>query len=107
MRQHAGVAPAKAAQGGTDRGGADVRAHDLAAPHATALHQRMKELAAARPRYGYRRIFTLLHREGWNDGIERVYRPGELLDKAARGRLPAVITADNGTERKIASRRRD
>ena len=141
---------------------------------ATALRQRMKELAAARPRYGYRRIFTLLRREGWKDGLERVYRlyrldglglrqrprkkrrstvrvppaaasaprerwaidfvhdtladgrpfrvlsvvdvfsrsseilePGigftgsrvaELLDKAAKGRLPAVITADNGTE---------
>jgi putative transposase len=141
---------------------------------ATALRSRMKELAAARPRYGYRRIFTLLRREGWKDGKERVYRvyrldglgvrskarkkrraiarvvpttatapmqrwaidfvhdtladarpfrvlsvvdvfsrssevlePGvgftgtrvaELLDRACRGRLPAVITADNGTE---------
>ena len=30
----------------------------------TALGMRMKELAAARPRYGYRRIFTLLRCEG-------------------------------------------
>jgi len=134
----------------------------------------MKELAAARPRYGYRRIFTLLRREGWKDGIDRVYRlyrldglsvrqkprkkrravvrvppaaataprqrwaidfvhdtladgrpfrvlsvvdvfsrssevlepgigftgarVGELLDRAAGGKLPDVITADNGTE---------
>jgi putative transposase len=142
---------------------------------ATALRQRMKELAASRPRYGYRRIITLLQREGWKDGKERIYRyyrldglsvrskprkkrravvrvppaaasaprerwaidfihdtladgrpfrvlsvvdvfsrssevlepgigfsgarVGELLDIAAkRGRLPAVITADNGTE---------
>ncbi len=141
---------------------------------ATALRARMKELAAARPRYGYRRIFTLLRREGWKDGIKRVHRlykldglavrskvrkkrravprvppaaaaaprerwaidfihdeladgrpfrvlsvvdvfsrsseileagigftgarVGELLDKAAKGALPAVITADNGTE---------
>jgi putative transposase len=141
----------------------------------TALRARLKELAAARPRYGYRRLFTLLRREGWTDGIERVYRlyrldglsvrskprkkrravirvppaaatapkqrwaidfihdalvdgrpfrvlsvvdvfsrssevlepgigftgkrVGELLDEAAkRGHLPAVITADNGTE---------
>ena len=34
----------------------------------------MKALAAARPRYGYRRLFTLLRREGWKDGIDRVYR---------------------------------
>jgi putative transposase len=141
---------------------------------ATALRMRMKELAAARPRYGYRRLFTLLRREGWKDGIDRVYRlyrldglsvrskprkkrraivrvppesasaPGqrwaidfvhdtladgrpfrvlsvvdvfsrssevleagvgftgarvaELLERAAGGRLPSVITADNGTE---------
>jgi len=140
----------------------------------TALRARMKEFAAARPRYGYRRLFTLLRREGWKDGIDRVYRfyrldglavrskarkkrraalrvppaaataprqrwaidfvhdtladgrpfrvlsvvdvfsrssevlePGvgfsgqrvtELLDKAAKGQLPAVLTADNGTE---------
>jgi putative transposase len=140
----------------------------------TALRLRMKELAAARPRYGYRRIFTLLRREGWKDGKERVYRlyrldglgvrskarkkrravarvvpvaatapmqrwaidfvhdtladgrpfrvlsvvdvfsrsseileagvgftgarVAELLDRACSGRLPAVITADNGTE---------
>ena len=141
---------------------------------ATALRARMKELAASRPRYGYRRIITLLRREGWTDGKERIYRyyridglsvrskprkkrravvrvppaaasaprerwaidfihdelangrpfrvlsvvdvfsrssevleagtgftgarVGELLDKAAKGKLPAVITADNGTE---------
>jgi putative transposase len=41
---------------------------------ATALRARMKELAAARPRYGYRRIHTLLKREGWKDNIKRVYR---------------------------------
>ena len=141
---------------------------------ATALRQRMKELAAARPRYGYRRLHTLLRREGWRDGKARVYRfyrldslsvrqkprkkrraharvvplaataprqrwaidfvhdtledgrpfrvlsvvdifsrsaevlePGigfsgervaKLLDRAAKGRLPEVITADNGSE---------
>jgi putative transposase len=134
----------------------------------------MKEIAASRPRYGYRRIHTLLRREGWKDGIDRVYRlyrldglavrskprkkrratvrvrpavataprerwavdfihdvlvdgrpfrvlsvvdvfsrssevlePGigftgarvaELLERASKGRLPRVITADNGTE---------
>jgi putative transposase len=141
---------------------------------ATALRARMKEIAASRPRYGYRRIHTLLRREGWKDGIDRVYRlyrldglavrskprkkrratvrvrpavataprerwavdfihdvlvdgrpfrvlsvvdvfsrssevlePGigftgarvaELLERASKGRLPRVITADNGTE---------
>jgi putative transposase len=140
----------------------------------TLLRARMRELAAARPRYGYRRIHTLLRREGWKDNIKRIYRlyrieglavrskirkkrravsrvppasasaprqrwaidfihdtladgrpfrvlsvvdvfsrssevleaasgfsgarVAELLDKAAKGKLPEVITADNGTE---------
>jgi putative transposase len=41
---------------------------------ATLLRPRMKELAAARPRYGYRRLHTLLRRKGWKDSIKRVYR---------------------------------
>lgn len=141
----------------------------------------MKELAAARARYGYRCITTLLRREGWKDGKERIYRyylldglsvrskprkkrrallrvppdaatrPGErwavdfvhdtladgrsfrvfsvvdvfsrssevlepgsgftgarvaeLLERAAKARLPEVITADNGTE--LTSKARD
>jgi putative transposase len=87
--------------------------------NAVALRMRMRELAAARPRYGYRRICTLLHREGWTDNIKRVsvvdvfsrssevLEPGigftgsrvaELLERAGSGKLPEVITADNGTE---------
>lgn len=38
------------------------------------LRQRIKELAAARVRYGYRRIHILLRREGWNVNAKRVYR---------------------------------
>ncbi len=39
-----------------------------------ALRKRLRELAASRPRYGYRRLHTLLRREGFKDGIDRVYR---------------------------------
>jgi putative transposase len=71
---------------------------------ATALRARMKEIAAARPRYGYRRIHTLLRREGWKDGIERVYRLYRLDGLAVRSKPrkkrraglrvpPAVATA--------------
>jgi putative transposase len=35
---------------------------------------RMKELAAARVRYGYRRLHILLVREGWAINAKRVYR---------------------------------
>jgi len=38
------------------------------------LRQRIKELAATRVRYGYRRIYILLRREGWRVNAKRVYR---------------------------------
>ena len=39
-----------------------------------ALIVRIRDLAAARVRYGYRRITVLLKREGWTVGKKRVYR---------------------------------
>ena len=38
------------------------------------LRKRIKEVAAIRVRYGYRRIHTLLQREGWAVNHKRVYR---------------------------------
>jgi len=38
------------------------------------LRQRIRELAAVRVRYGYRRIHILLRREGWKVNAKRVYR---------------------------------
>jgi putative transposase len=40
----------------------------------TALRMRMKELAAIRVRYGYRRLHVLLQREGWSANHKRIYR---------------------------------
>lgn len=34
----------------------------------------MQEIAQVRVRYGFRRIFVLLRREGWRDNYKRVYR---------------------------------
>jgi putative transposase len=39
-----------------------------------ALRMRIKEIAAVRVRYGYRRIHVLLRREGWQINHKRVYR---------------------------------
>ncbi len=39
-----------------------------------ALRMRLKELAAARVRYGYRRLHILLRREGWSVNHKRTYR---------------------------------
>jgi putative transposase len=40
----------------------------------TVLRQRLRELAQARVRFGYRRFRVLLMREGWEVGKERFYR---------------------------------
>jgi putative transposase len=40
----------------------------------TALRTRLRELAAARPRFGYPRLHVLLRREGWQVNVKRVYR---------------------------------
>lgn len=40
----------------------------------TELRQRARELAHARVRFGYRRIYVLLRREGWDVGKDRFYR---------------------------------
>ncbi len=35
---------------------------------------RLKDIAASRPRFGYRRLYILLRREGWSINHKRVYR---------------------------------
>jgi putative transposase len=43
-------------------------------PDDTALRGRLRELARERRRFGYRRLFVLLRREGETAGFNRVYR---------------------------------
>ena len=43
-------------------------------PPDTALRSRLRELANERRRFGYRRLFILLRREGEASGINRIYR---------------------------------
>jgi putative transposase len=40
----------------------------------TPLRTRIKEIAAARVRYGYKRVYVVLRREGWRINHKRVYR---------------------------------
>lgn len=40
----------------------------------TALRIRMRDIAAARRRFGHRRIYVMLRREGWKVNHKRVYR---------------------------------
>ena len=41
---------------------------------ASALRMRIREIAQARPRFGYVRIWIMLRREGWRDNKKRVHR---------------------------------
>jgi len=50
-----------------------IRYRSLADPQ-LALRMRLRELAAARVGYGYRRLHILLWREGWEVNHKRVYR---------------------------------
>ena len=43
-------------------------------PDQAFLKMRLRELAASRVRYGYRRLHVLLKREGWEINAKRVYR---------------------------------
>ena len=39
-----------------------------------ALRVRLRELAASRVRFGYRRLTVMLRREGWRVNAKRIYR---------------------------------
>lgn len=43
-------------------------------PRDAALRGRLRDLANERRRFGYRRLFVLLRREGEPSGINRIYR---------------------------------
>ncbi|KQP46094.1 hypothetical protein ASF34_21295 [Methylobacterium sp. Leaf106] len=53
-----------------------------------ALRMRLKELAAARVRYGYRRLHILLRREGWEVNHKRTYRIYRDEGLSIRSKLP-------------------
>ncbi len=64
-------------------------------PPETELRQRLRDLANERRRFGYRRLFVLLRREGEPSGINRIYRlyRGEgLAVRKRRARRKAVGT---------------
>lgn len=53
-----------------------------------ALKARMKEIAATRVRFGYRRIHVLLRREGWPVNAKRIYRLYKELGLQLRNKTP-------------------
>jgi putative transposase len=53
-----------------------------------ALRLRLKQLAAARVRYGYRRLHILLRREGWRMNHKRTYRLYREEGLSIRSKMP-------------------
>ncbi len=60
-----------------------------------ALRIRLRDLAASRVRYGYRRLHVLLRREGWRINLKRVRRLYNLEGLSLR-RL--VLTPEESQE---------
>jgi putative transposase len=59
-----------------------------------ALRERLKELARTRPRWGYRRLYVLLKREGCKRNrklVQRLYREEELSVRKRRRRKVAAV----------------
>jgi putative transposase len=58
------------------------------------LHERIEEIAALKRRYGYRRVYLRLRREGWTVNRKRVYRiyreAGLAVRRRKRKRIGAV-----------------
>src|SRR5215475_6744463 len=63
------------------------------------LSKRIRQIAATRVRYGYRRIHVLLRREGWQVNPKRVYRLYreiglQLRNKTPKRRVQAKLRED-------------
>lgn len=63
------------------------------------LRKRIREIAETRVRYGYRRIYVLLRREGWRVNAKRVYRlyceEGlQMRNKTPKRRVAAKLRDD-------------
>ncbi len=72
----------------------------------TALSRRMVELSRENPRYGYRRVWALLRREGWEVNKKRVQRlwreAGLKVPQKQHKRRRLVGSGENGVTKKRA-----
>jgi putative transposase len=69
-----------------------------------ALRARLRELAASRVRFGYRRLTVLLRREGWPVNTKRVYRLYRLDGLTVRTKVRKKIARRTRTPLVPASR---
>ncbi|OWY08455.1 hypothetical protein B6V73_20145 [Thioclava sp. JM3] len=52
------------------------------------LNRRIKEICETRVRYGYRRVYVVLDREGWDVSIRKVYNVYRALGLQLRNKTP-------------------
>lgn len=67
-------------------------------PDSARLRARIEEIAAVKRRYGYRRVYLRLRREGWEVNRKRVYRLYRDAGLAVR------VASASGSGRSSASR---
>jgi putative transposase len=62
------------------------------------LREALRELARQKPRYGYRRLWAILDRQGWKVNVKRIYRlyraEGLMVRRLKRKRLKRQMPAD-------------
>jgi putative transposase len=71
----------------------------------TALSQRMVALSRENPRYGYRRVWALLRREGWTVNrkrVQRVWREAGLMVPSKECKRRRMGASENGITRRQA-----
>ena len=72
-----------------------------------ALRMRLRDLAAARVSYGYRRLYVLLRREGWPVNHKRVYRLYREEGLKIRPKRPRRHVSSRRREIRVTATRRD
>ena len=70
----------------------------------TALKMRLRELAASRVRFGYRRLTVMLRREGWAVNAKRIYRLYTADGLAVRTKVRKKIARRARVPRTAATR---
>ena len=74
-----------------------------------ALMEKMIALSRENPRYGYRRVWALLRREGWavnNKRVRRLWREEGLKVPTKQRKRRRLGTSDNGSARRRAEHKK-
>ena len=69
----------------------------------TVLSERMTALSRENPRYGYRRVWALLRREGWavnKKRVQRIWREADLKVPAKERKRRRLGQSENGSSRR-------